>query len=123
MARAVMAERSYDVVLYGAGGFTGRQTVAYFARHAPSRLRWAVAGRHRHRLEAARSAAGPAAAHADVLLADSADPSSVDSVVARTRVLLTTAGPYALYGTPVVDACARFGTHYVDITGETAWAG
>src|SRR6476646_1002547 len=117
-----MSDREYDVVLYGAGGFTGRQTVAYFAQHAPaSDFRWAIAGRHRARLEAARDAAGPGARNADVLVADSADQASVDAVVSRARVVLSTAGPFVQYGTPVVDACVRFGTHYTDITGETTW--
>jgi short subunit dehydrogenase-like uncharacterized protein len=114
-----MAEREYDVVLHGAGGFTGRQTVAYFARHAPAGLRWAIAGTSRARLEAARADAGGPAV--DLLVADSGDQSSVDAVVRRARVLLSTAGPYARYGTPVVDACVRFGTHHVNITGEAPW--
>jgi short subunit dehydrogenase-like uncharacterized protein len=102
-------------VLYGAAGFTGRQTAAYFSRHAPPGLHWAIAGRHRDRLEALNTGA-------DVLVADSADQASVDGVISRTRVVLSTAGPFSLYGTPVVDACVRFGTHYADITGETHWA-
>lgn len=109
----------YDVVLHGAGGFTGRQTVEYFARHAPAGLRWAVAGSSRARLESALAAA--AAPHVDALVADSRDQASVDAVVRRARVLLSTAGPYARYGTPVVDACVRFGTHHVNITGEAPW--
>jgi short subunit dehydrogenase-like uncharacterized protein len=111
----------YDVLLYGAGGFTGRQTVAYFAAHAPADLRWAIAGPRRETLEAARHAAGARLADADLIVAPSQDQSAVDAVVARSRVVLSTAGPFALYGTPVVDACVRFGTHYVDITGETPW--
>jgi short subunit dehydrogenase-like uncharacterized protein len=113
--------REYDVVLYGAGGFTGKQTVSYFAKHAPSGMRWAIAGRNRDKLEAVRSEAGGPARAEDVLAADSRDGASVDAVVSRTRVVLSTAGPFALYGTPVVDACVRFGAHYVDITGETPW--
>src|SRR5215212_4644755 len=101
--RWTMTTRDYDVVLYGAGGFTGRQTVEYFARHAPASLRWAIAGRHRDRLDAARRAGrGPADA-SDVLIADSRDQASVDAVVSRARVVVSTAGPFALYGTPVVD--------------------
>jgi short subunit dehydrogenase-like uncharacterized protein len=111
--------KDLDVVLYGAAGFTGRQTVAYFAQHAPPDLRWAMAGRHRARLEAARAKSG--AQPAEILIADSSDPKTVDAVVSRARLVLNTAGPFALYGTPVVDACVRFGTHYVDITGETPW--
>jgi short subunit dehydrogenase-like uncharacterized protein len=117
----MMTTRDYDVVLYGAGGFTGRQTVAYFARHAPEGLRWALAGRHRGKLEAVRDACGERARTADILIADSAQQDTVDAVVARARIVLNTAGPFALYGTPVVDACVRFETHYVDITGETPW--
>jgi short subunit dehydrogenase-like uncharacterized protein len=104
--------RDFDVILYGATGFTGRQTVAYFEKHAPPDLRWAIAGRNREKLEAF---------HAPAFVADSADQAAIDKVVQNTRVLLNTAGPFALYGTKVVDACVRFGTHYVDITGETPW--
>jgi short subunit dehydrogenase-like uncharacterized protein len=106
--------RDFDVILYGATGFTGRQTVAYFAEHAPSGLRWAIAGRNQAKLEALHSPA-------PILVADSSDQSAIDAIVAHTRVLLTTAGPFALYGNALVDACVRFGTHYADITGETAW--
>ena len=113
--------RDYDVVLYGAGGFTGRQTVEYFARHAPPGFRWAIAGRNRQKLEAVRLQIGAPARSDDVLVADSHVQGSVDAIASRTRVLLSTAGPFALYGTPVVDACVRFGTHYVDITGEIVW--
>src|SRR2546428_1603140 len=116
-----MNTRDYDVVLYGAGGFTGRQTVAYFATHAPAQIRWAIAGRNREKLEAVRAEIGAPARSEDVLVADSRDQAAVDAVVSRTRVVLSTAGPFALYGTPIVDACVRFGTEYVDITGETAW--
>jgi short subunit dehydrogenase-like uncharacterized protein len=117
----VTSARDYDVVLYGAGGFTGRQTVAYFAKRAPAGLRWAIAGPRLHTLEAACRDGGGSLTSADVLIANSNTQGAVDAVVARTRVLLSTAGPFALYGTPVVDACVRFGTDYVDITGETAW--
>jgi short subunit dehydrogenase-like uncharacterized protein len=113
--------RDYDVVLYGAGGFTGRQTVAYFTKHAPAGLRWAIAGPRFHTLEAARRDAGAPLGADDVFVANSNDQAAVDAVVGRTRVLLSTAGPFALYGTSIVDACVRLGTHYVDITGETVW--
>ena len=113
--------RDFDVILHGATGFTGRQTVAYFAQHAPAGLRWAISGRSRDRLELARAEAGPGAANAEIVVADIKDQASVDTMVARTRVLLATAGPFALYGTPIVDACVRLGTHYADITGETPW--
>ncbi|MDX2243121.1 MAG: saccharopine dehydrogenase NADP-binding domain-containing protein [Leptolyngbyaceae cyanobacterium bins.302] len=114
-----MLNRAYDVVLYGASGFVGKQTVQYFACHAASgHVRWALAGRNRQKLESVRDEVGVAV---DVLVADSQDQSAIDAVVAQTRVLLSTAGPFALYGDALVDACVRFKTHYVDITGETPW--
>ncbi|HMV51322.1 MAG TPA: saccharopine dehydrogenase NADP-binding domain-containing protein, partial [Blastocatellia bacterium] len=116
-----MPKRDFDVVLYGAGGFTGKQTLEYFARHAPPGLRWAAAGRNREKLEAAKNEVGGAAKDAHLLVASGQDQSAIDAIVSRTHVLLTTAGPFALYGTGLVDACVRFKTHYVDITGETVW--
>jgi len=109
-----MPDRDFDVVLYGATGFTGRQTVQYFAKYAPPDLRWAIAGRNRAKLEALHS-------KAPVIVADSSDQAAIDAMIARTRVVLTTAGPFALYGGGIVDACVRCKTHYVDITGETHW--
>jgi short subunit dehydrogenase-like uncharacterized protein len=108
----------YDVVLYGASGFVGRQTVQYFARHAPEGVRWAIAGRDRRKLEGVREECG---ARVDVLVADGRDRQAIDAIVSRTRVILTTAGPFALHGDALVDACVRLGTDYVDITGETPW--
>lgn len=117
-----MPDRQYDVVLYGASGFTGRQTVQYFARNTrPSEVRWAIAGRNRQSLEAARQQAGESARSVDILVADAQDQQAVDAIVSKTRVLLTTAGPFSLYGSKIVDACVRFKTHYTDITGETFW--
>ncbi|MGI0484094.1 saccharopine dehydrogenase family protein [Pantanalinema rosaneae CENA516] len=114
-----MSDRSYDVVLYGASGFVGKQTVKYFARQVNAQpVRWAIAGRNPQKLAAIRDEIGVAV---DILVADSRDQSAIDQMVAQTRVLLTTAGPFALYGTPLVDACVRYQTHYVDITGETPW--
>lgn len=106
--------RDLDIILYGATGFTGRQTVKYFQQHAPPGLKWAIAGRNRPRLEALD-------AKVEILIAEASDQPAIDSLVARTRVLLTTAGPFALYGTGFVDACVRLQTHYADITGETHW--
>ncbi|MBD2020313.1 saccharopine dehydrogenase NADP-binding domain-containing protein, partial [Leptolyngbya sp. FACHB-36] len=119
MSERPNSERLYDVVLYGASGFVGKQTVQYFARHASlGQVRWAIAGRNRQKLEAVREEVGAAV---DVLVADSQDQPAIDAIVSQTRVLLTTAGPFALYGNALVDACVRFKTHYVDITGETPW--
>lgn len=120
--RIRMTERQYDVVLYGASGFTGRQTIQYFARNTRSSdIRWAIAGRNRQALEAAREQAGENARAAEILLADAQDQPAVDAIASKARILLNTAGPFSLYGNRIVDACVRYGTHYVDITGETSW--
>jgi short subunit dehydrogenase-like uncharacterized protein len=111
--------KDWDIVVYGATGFTGRQTAAYLADRAPADLRLAVAGRSQQRLEALRD--GLDRPGVGVVVADSTDPASVDAMAASARVVVTTAGPFALYGTPVVAACVRHGTHYCDITGETPW--
>ena len=114
-----MKTRDYDLVLYGASGFVGRHAVEYLARtSSDSALRWAIAGRNKDRLESVRAHTG---AKADVLIADSKNEASVDAVCRSARVVLNTAGPFALYGGTVVDACVRSRTHYVDISGETLW--
>jgi len=116
-----MMDRDYDVVIYGATGFVGSRAAEYLAEHRQrDKLRWAIAGRDRRKLEAIKARLAGAAA-VDVLTADSADQSAVDTLVARTRVLLNVAGPFVLYGSAIVDACVRLRTHYVDITGETVW--
>ncbi|PSB55776.1 saccharopine dehydrogenase family protein [Chamaesiphon polymorphus] len=113
-----MRETNYDVVLYGASGFVGKQTVRYFAERAGEKVRWAIAGRDRSKLESVKAEVG---IDVDILVADSQDKTAIDAIVSQTRVLLNTAGPFALYGNAIVDACVRYRTHYVDITGETPW--
>ncbi|TDP63253.1 saccharopine dehydrogenase family protein [Roseateles toxinivorans] len=113
--------RSYEVVLYGASGFVGRQTVAYFAEHAPTGLRWALAGRDEVKLRQVREACGPGAAAAGLIVADAQDAAALNALAAQTRVVLSTAGPFALHGSALVAACVEQRTHYVDITGETPW--
>jgi short subunit dehydrogenase-like uncharacterized protein len=115
------AARPYDVVLFGATGFTGGLTAMYFAANAPGDTRWALAGRNRGKLEALRSelaATSPAAADLELLHADVEEPGSLDEVAAAARVVISTVGPYIRYGEPLVAACAEHGTDYVDLTGE-----
>jgi short subunit dehydrogenase-like uncharacterized protein len=116
-----MAERTHDIVLFGATGFTGRLTAEYLARHAPRDARWALAGRNRAKLEAVRDdlvRIDPALADLPLLEADAGDADSLRAVAESTRVVITTVGPYVLYGEPLVAACAAAGTDYVDLTGE-----
>jgi short subunit dehydrogenase-like uncharacterized protein len=113
--------RDHDVVVFGATGFTGELTAAYLAEHAPAGLRWALAGRNQAKLEAVRiklAQIDPALAELPLLHADTTDDASLKEVAASTRVVITTVGPYLLYGEPLVAACAEAGTDYVDLTGE-----
>jgi len=113
--------RQYDVVLFGATGFTGGLTADYLAAHAPAQMRWALGGRNRSKLDAvaARLAgASPQAPKPDVIVADAADEAALRKAAESTRVVITTIGPYALHGRPLVAACAAAGTDYCDLTGE-----
>ena len=109
--------REFDIVLYGATGFVGKLTADYLSR-AGSGARIALAGRSPERLRTVRDTLGESARDWPVLAADAASPSSLDEMAARTRVVVTTVGPYTRYGLPLVAACAAAGTDYADLTGE-----
>src|ERR1700712_4832699 len=100
-------EREYDIVLFGATGFTGGLTADYLAANAPGGLRWALAGRNRAKLDAVAArlaAAHPAAPFPGPLVVDPADEATLAEVAAATRLVISTVGPYALYGGPLVAA-------------------
>ena len=113
-----MAERSYDIVVFGATGFTGALTAEYLARNAPPETRWALAGRNMDKLQQVRARLGPAGADVSLLSADVTDVGSLRELAEATRVVITTVGPYIRYGEALVAACAAAGTDYVDLTGE-----
>jgi short subunit dehydrogenase-like uncharacterized protein len=113
--------REFDVVLFGATGFTGGLTAEYLAAHAPNGCRWAIAGRSREKLVAVRerlAEINPACGDLDLLVADVTDRESLRAVVTRARVVVTTVGPYLRHGEPLVAVCAETGTDYLDLTGE-----
>ncbi len=116
----------FDVVVWGASGFTGQLVVEYLLQHYPpgSGLRWAVAGRNRQKLESLLGKLSKYCAEPDIpeiIVADSHDPQSLQTLVGVTRVVLTTVGPYACYGSELVAACVRNGTDYCDLCGEVQW--
>jgi short subunit dehydrogenase-like uncharacterized protein len=113
-----MADRRFDLVLFGATGFTGGLTAEYLAANAPSSLRWALAGRNMDKLEQVRQRLGPDAGKLELLKADIGDADSIRAVAEAATVVITTVGPYINYGEPLVAACAHAGTGYVDLTGE-----
>jgi short subunit dehydrogenase-like uncharacterized protein len=118
-----MAEKEFDIVVYGATGYTGRLVAEHFVREyagKPGALKWAMAGRNRSKLEDVRTLIG-APADTPLIEADASDPASLDTLCQRTRVVLTTVGPYQLYGSELVETCARVGTDYADLCGEPAW--
>jgi short subunit dehydrogenase-like uncharacterized protein len=109
--------REFDIVLYGATGFVGKLTAEYLAR-AGQDARIALAGRSTERLLAVRKSLGESAQSWPVFVADADSPSTLNEMAARTRVVVTTVGPYTRYGMPLVAACAAAGTDYADLTGE-----
>jgi short subunit dehydrogenase-like uncharacterized protein len=116
-----MADRPYEIVLFGATGFTGGLTAEYLARNAPAGTTWALAGRNAAKLEQVRgrlAAIEPACAELPLLQADAGDPQSLQAVAEAAKVVITTVGPYIRYGEPLVGACAAAGTDYVDLAGE-----
>ena len=111
----------FDIVVYGASGFTGQLVAEYLAsRYAGGDLAWAMAGRSLDKLAAVRDAIG-APADTPLISADAGDPVSLNAMLAQTRAVLTTVGPYQLYGSDLVAACAATGTDYLDLCGEPVW--
>ena len=117
-----MRESRWDVAIFGATGYTGRLVAEYFAQAYPAGgpIRWAMVGRNPAKLAEVRDLIG-APADTPLLVADAADPASLKAVAAQAKVILTTVGPYQLYGEELVALCAQTGTDYVDLCGEPAW--
>ncbi|MGB5485381.1 saccharopine dehydrogenase family protein [Parasphingorhabdus sp.] len=115
--------REFDVIIYGSTGYTGRLVAEYMTQQygtAKDAPKWAMAGRSLQKLEEVRDLIG-APKDTPLVVADSDDAASIDMMASRTKVVLTTVGPYQLYGDELVDACVSNGTHYVDLCGEPGW--
>jgi short subunit dehydrogenase-like uncharacterized protein len=112
----------FDIIVYGATGFTGQLVAEYLAAHYAGKgdPKWAMAGRSRDKLASVRDAIG-APADTALIVADASDPASLKAMVDQTRSVLTTVGPYQLYGSDLVAACAATGTDYLDLCGEPVW--
>ncbi|ASC73007.1 Putative trans-acting enoyl reductase [Halomicronema hongdechloris C2206] len=113
----------YDLVVFGATGFVGTLLCQYLVHHlGPAEsLAWAIAGRSQAKLDDLATRLGPKAKHLPRLVANITDESTLRELCAQTRVVISTVGPYALYGEPLVKVCAETGTDYCDLTGETQW--
>ncbi|MGN6498666.1 MAG: saccharopine dehydrogenase family protein [Tsuneonella sp.] len=117
------SNREFDIVVYGATGYTGRLVAEHFVREyggKPDAPTWAMAGRSADKLAEVRNLIG-APADTPLIVADASDAVSLDALVRRTNVVLTTVGPYQLYGSELVAACANAGTDYADLCGEPGW--
>ena len=115
-----MAEKQFDIIIYGATSFVGQIVTQYMHdRYGDGAVGWAIAGRSRSKLEdVARSVGLP---DIEMIVADAADEAALQQMCARTKVVISTVGPYALYGDHLVKVCAESGTHYCDLTGEPHW--
>ncbi|NCU12099.1 MAG: saccharopine dehydrogenase [Sphingomonadaceae bacterium] len=115
------ADRPHDIVVYGATGYTGRLVAEYLAHHYQGKgPKWAMAGRSADKLAEVRDLIG-APADTPLLVANSDDPASMRALAESTRVVVTTVGPYQLYGEPLLKACVEAGTDYADLCGEPGW--
>ncbi len=115
--------REFDIIVYGATGFTGRLVAEYLGTHYAGRAdapTWAMAGRSAAKLAEVRDLIG-APADTPLVVADASDTASLDAMCARAKVIVTTVGPYQLYGNELVAACVRAGTDYADLCGEPGW--
>jgi short subunit dehydrogenase-like uncharacterized protein len=112
----------FDIVVYGATGFTGQLVAEYLAAHYTGAAdpKWAMAGRSLDKLAAVRDAIG-APADTALIVADASDPASLKAMVDQTKSVISTVGPYQLYGSDLVAACAATGTDYLDLCGEPLW--
>ncbi|MEA2884675.1 MAG: hypothetical protein QOH32_3931, partial [Bradyrhizobium sp.] len=112
----------FDIVVYGASGFTGQLVTEYLASRyrGEDGLKWAMAGRSLDKLASVRDAIG-APADTPLIAADGADPASLNAMLDQTRLVISTVGPYQLYGSELVAVCAATGTDYLDLCGEPLW--
>jgi short subunit dehydrogenase-like uncharacterized protein len=117
-----MSKQTFDVIIFGATGYTGRLVAEYFFTQygIDGPVKWAIAGRSLSKLQAIRDSWADAAA-LPLIVADAQDRASVRDMVAATRVVITTTGPFSVYGSDLVAACAESGTDYVDLSGEIPW--
>jgi short subunit dehydrogenase-like uncharacterized protein len=112
----------FDIVVYGATGFTGQLVAEYLAAHYKNdaQLKWAMAGRSKDKLAKVRDAIG-APAETPLIVADASDPASLKAMIDQTRSVVTTVGPYLLYGNELIAGCAALGVDYLDLCGEVPW--
>ena len=117
-----MTEKKLDVVIYGATGYTGKLVVEYMVKNYldDNEVNWAIAGRSEEKLKSVKDVFGLTDSVTEIVV-DSNDYESVQNMVSQSKCILTTVGPYQLYGLNILKACAETGVDYVDLCGEPAW--
>jgi short subunit dehydrogenase-like uncharacterized protein len=125
LREAPMQTPPHDLTIFGATSFVGQILTRYLAEQFGTHgsLQWAIAGRSEAKLAALRTSLGLKAGKLPLVVADAADGVALRRLCRDTRVVISTVGPYALYGSPLVEACAETGTDYCDLTGEVQWIG
>lgn len=118
----MMKNAKYDLVVFGATSFVGQILTKYLAEYFSQqgeKLNWAIAGRSKNKLEEVKNFLGSSGKNLPILIADAGNDADLKALCANTRVVVSTVGPYALYGEPLIKACVENGTDYCDLTGET----
>ena len=117
-----MSEREFDLVVFGASGYTGKLVAEYIQNEygGDQSLKWALAGRNKDKLAGIKEDLN-LESDLTILKVDSNDQESLDAMTSAAKCILTTVGPYQLYGSNLVESCAKNGTDYVDLTGEPGW--
>ncbi|MCZ2394044.1 MAG: saccharopine dehydrogenase NADP-binding domain-containing protein [Chitinophagales bacterium] len=117
-----LSDRKYDIIVYGSTGFTGKLVAEYLAENVDfSKIKWAIAGRNEYKLFQLKNqlvVQYPQLRNLDIILADTQNEESLEALAQSTKIVITTVGPYILYGEPIVKACVANGTHCVDLVGE-----
>ncbi|MBI4040942.1 MAG: saccharopine dehydrogenase NADP-binding domain-containing protein [Deltaproteobacteria bacterium] len=118
----IQSSRKFDLIVFGSAGFAGKVAAQYFARNVSGKVRWAVAGRSRDKMDRLKEVLRPFQSQpAEYVIVDHADGEGVHNLISQTRVAINYAGPFGRSGENIVAACAKLGTHYLDITGEPLW--
>jgi short subunit dehydrogenase-like uncharacterized protein len=119
-----LANKQFDVIVFGATSFVGKILAAYMVETygLDGEIKWAAAARSRSKLDDLKASLGGKAAELPLIIADAGDEAALQAMVSQTKVIISTVGPYALYGEPLVRVCAETGTHYCDLTGEAQWS-
>ncbi|MEP3589851.1 MAG: saccharopine dehydrogenase NADP-binding domain-containing protein, partial [Marinobacter sp.] len=116
-------QANYDLIVFGATSFVGQILTSYLAKNygIGGEVKWAIAGRSEGKLNDLKATLGASAADLPVLIADASDETALIALCEQTKVVISTVGPYALYGEPLIKACVTTGTDYCDLTGEVQW--